>query len=215
MYSSINLVDFVTGRAKVTRGEISTEVWCEILQEVLWQIKPSLKYLDGFKPLAQLLDGKEEFMSGHGRFGMSDDVVPSFKGMGFDERTKFFPLALWQYPKQEASCEEKCGALLLALGENEGSLAILNLSRFRQGDHYAVCACSLVTTTSVQGITSVLEPNGKEVSGLIDKGFVYVSCILDRLYLAFYSTVDKREKYLVSMRASCDWLQRAYQRCSG
>lgn len=213
MDSSINLVDFVTGRAKVSRGKISTKEWCEILREVLRQIKPNLKYLDDFKPLAKLLNG--QVMTGRGTFVTADDAMPSLEGTGFDERTKFLPLAMWEYPKEagsEACCEVKCGILLLVDAER---LAILSLSRFKQGDHYAVCASSLVATSSARGYTSVLESDGKEISELIDKGFVYGSCILDRLYLLFYSTISNREEYLAGMRASRDWLQQVYNRVSG
>lgn len=210
MDSSINPVIFVLGEAKVSRHKISTQEWGKILAEVLQRIKFSLRYLAGFKPLAELLNS--QVMTGCRKFVTSNSALPNFQNTGFSQRTKFFPLDMWEYPKvDKQDFQIKRGILLLT---DNALLAILNLSCFKQDEQYTVCKSSLIPTSLKTGHVSVLSPTGQEISELIDSKLISVVTILDRLYLSFHYTIADREKYLVSMRGSRDWLKQAYNKIS-
>ena len=193
--------DFVTGDARIRLKEISTKDWCEIIQTALIRIKPLLKYVSGFKPIDELLNG--ELLTGYGKFVTADDVMPSFKGTGLDQKTRFTAL-------QRLGTVTKFGhevnwnVLLLT---DDGNFVILGLSFFVRDHQNIVCGSSLTTNSTAKGHKSVLDVDTPEIRDRIDNGAISPYGVLDHLYLLFHRTVDKQEERLGPTRQMRDMLQ--------
>jgi|GEM_PF-4817511 len=207
MDSSINPVDVVLSKAKVSQENLSTDQLCEILGKVMWEVKVGLKYLDDYKPLKDLLNSI--LISGHGEFVTADNDMPDFNNTEYTAKTKFLTLSMREENNVDPqSCEKKFSILLLV---DEWHLAILNITCFWWKDHYVVCKSSFVADQVNRGL---LKPDSDKIKDLISQKVIYVSSLVDRLFMCFHSTIKKREEYLRSMRQTCDLLQCVHGRFS-
>lgn len=207
---SPNNVDLIIGVTKISSKEISVAEWCEILEHALFRIKPCLKYVSGFKTLAQLLNS--ELMTGYGHFVTPDEVMPSLEGTNFNQKTRFVAIDIWEPAKNaraNASHELNRSFLLLT---DTGHLAILKLSYFKQTKHYTVCAASLIANSSVDGLKCVLSVDCQEIRNLIVSKSISPFSVLDRLYLLFYNSVADGERRLDSKRQARDMLKQMCDR---
>ncbi|OGZ84714.1 MAG: hypothetical protein A2599_03670 [Candidatus Staskawiczbacteria bacterium RIFOXYD1_FULL_39_28] len=199
-----NNINVVTGDAKIAIKEISIAEWCGIIKATLLRIKPCLKYVSGFQTLSKLLNSAP--MTGYGRFATPPKAMPKLEGTDKNQKTRFVAVDTWKLEKinVEPSHEIKQGFLLLT---DDGNFAILTLSCFRQEDHYAVCASSLIANSSIGGLKCVMDVNAHEIRTRIEDGSISPYNLLDRLYLLFHGTVADREQRMESLRKACDWLQ--------
>ena len=204
---SINPVVVVLGRAKISQEDLSEDQLCDILESVMWEIKVGLKYLDDYKPLGNLLNGMLSF--GYGEFATPKNAMPDFNNTDYNARTKFLVLSIVEEQKSDPkSCERKFGVLLLV---DERHLAILKIVCFRQENHFVVCKSSFVADCTNKGM---FNPSSNEIKALIRQKIIYVSSIVDKLFLCFNSTIEKREEYLRSMRLIRNALQCIHGRFS-
>ncbi len=209
---SPNNADVVTGAARIRHKEISTPEWCSIIGTALSRIRPCLKYVAGFETLAKLMNGKP--IASHGRFVTPTNAMPSLAGTGLNQKTRFVVVDIWDSAKgANAKQTHEINQSILLLTDF-GNFAILSLSCFRQKDHYAICASSLIATSSKNGQRCALSEETQEIRDLIDSKSISPYSMLDRLYLLFYSNVADGEKRLDSKRQARDMLKQMCDRIS-